>query len=139
MEKITLFTIPDNELSIFFYPEQNILQTYVNGKIKHDIYKLCNEKALEYIREYQVTKIIYDQSDVVSTDLRSRAWYTGSYIPRIFKEFGSDFTSAIVKSKSSFENMTVDFMIKAAKTLGLKNEVVLHNNLDDALEWISNV
>lgn len=138
MEKTTLFTHEENDLAIYHYPEHNILQTYVKGKISHDAYKLCNEKAFEFLKDLNIKKVVYDQSDIISTDMRSRAWYTATYVPKIFKALGSDFTGSIIRSRSNFENMTVEFMIKAAKALGLKNDVAVHNNLEEALDWIKN-
>jgi hypothetical protein len=68
--------------------------------------------------------------------MQSRAWYATSFLPRVIKNFGLDFRTALVKSTNKYESQSVDFLTKVGSNLGFKDNIRYFNTHEEAYSWI---
>lgn len=131
----TIYQGPEQTGSLSVCKEGQFFIVKLSGKVSHESYKAVLEKFYEEIKVYNYRKVIFDVQSLTQTDIQSRAWYTVFFIPKFVKSYGTDFKTAVVKSKNSFENLGINFIAKVGETLGFKKNVQFFDDLPAAINW----
>jgi uncharacterized protein YihD (DUF1040 family) len=131
-----LFENNEKTISLFLSEEDALIIIRLSGAVEHESYKAAFEKLYNTITVYKYKKIIYDLKDLTRTDMQSRAWYATSFLPRVIKNFGLDFKTALVKSNNKYESLSVDFLTKVGSNLGFKENIRYFDTKAEALSWI---
>jgi hypothetical protein len=131
-----LFQNSEKTTSLFLSEEDALILIKLSGAIEHESYKQIFEKLHNAITVYKYRKIIYDLKDLRRTDMQSRAWYATSFLPRVIKNFGLDFKTALVKSSNKYESLSVDFLTKVGSNLGFKENIRYFDTKEEAYRWL---
>jgi hypothetical protein len=136
MELQLLYQNNENTTSLFFSEEDALIVIRLSGAVEHESYKATLEKLYNTINVYKYKNIVYDLKDLTQTDMQSRAWYATSFLPRVIKNFGLNFRTAVVKSSNKYESMSVDFLTKVGSNLGFKANICFFDTKEEAYSWI---
>jgi hypothetical protein len=131
-----LYQNNDKTTSLFLSEEDALIVIKLSGEVEHESYKAALEKLYNTITVYKYKNIVYDLKDLTRTDLQSRAWYATSFLPRVIKNFGVNFRTALVKSSNKYESMSVDFLTKVGSNLGFKDNIRYFDTKEEAYHWI---
>ncbi|MGD1843865.1 MAG: STAS/SEC14 domain-containing protein [Salibacteraceae bacterium] len=126
----------DNTQVTWFDTENQYYLMFTKGDVSHKIYQESNHALYDAMLTYKSMKFCYDLSEMKRTDMVSRAWYTTSFLPKFFRRYGGHFVAAIVRSQNRFENMSTEFLAKAASKLGMQGKVEFFDDLESAKSWI---
>ncbi len=124
--------------SISLCEDEALIIVELSGAVEHEDYKEVFEKLYNAITVYKYKKIIYNLKELTRTDMQSRAWYATSFLPKVIKNFGLDFKTALVKSNNKYESLSVDFLTKVSSNLGFKENIRFFNTKEEALGWLTN-
>jgi cephalosporin hydroxylase len=137
MQLQLLFENDEKTTALFIAEEEALLVVRFSGAVEHETYKAALEKLYKAITVYKGRKIVYDLQDLTYTDMQSRAWYATNFLPRIIKNFGLVFRTAIIQSANEDENLSVEFLAKVGSNLGFRDSIRLFKSREEALLWLT--
>lgn len=137
MDLQLLYENDERNTSLFISEEDALIVVRFSGAVEHESYKAVLEKLYQAITIYKGRRIIYHLKDLTHTDMQSRSWYATNFLPRIIKNFGLDFRTAIIRPTNENENLSVEFLTKVGSNLGFKKGICSFNSWDEALYWLT--
>jgi hypothetical protein len=123
-------------ISLFLSEEGECIMLKLSGNVVHEDFKEGCEKLYNLITVYKYRKLIFELKELTRTDMQSRAWYATVFLPRLIKNYGINFKSAVVESQNKFEQMSIGFLVKVSQNLGY-NDIQSFDNQQDAISWIT--
>lgn len=123
-------------VSLFLSEEDECIMLKLSGYVVHEDFKEGCEKLYKLITVYKYRKLIFELKELTRTDMQSRAWYATVFLPRLIKNYGLNFKSALVKSENKFEDMSIGFLVKVSQNLGYKH-IQSFNTQQEAISWIT--
>jgi lysine/ornithine N-monooxygenase len=133
----SFYQSPDNSTALFLSEEKELIMVKLVGRVSHESYRALFEKVLEVLAARKYRKIIYNLAELTHSEIHSRAWFTTIFLPKVAKNHGMKFKTAVVKSANSYENATTQMLVKMGGTLGFNENIQLFSKLDEAERWIT--
>lgn len=125
--------LQENYITIYFDNENHCIVAEWKGYQTFDSIKSGCEKILEYIREYKVQKILYDNTNVEGIWSGAAAWLGSIWCPEIAN--AGILQLAWVYSTSAFSRFSDD---EAMKHIHNKELIKTFENKSDAIQWLTN-
>ncbi|NBW34409.1 MAG: hypothetical protein EBR30_05200 [Cytophagia bacterium] len=124
--KVQSFQSPDLVIAQYFDLKDVTPQEYINYL----------EQCGDQMKEISTGRILSDFSNLKNFSLPLRA-IALNHLPKAIIEKVPFLLIAVVKSQSSFENMSTQIALNTAKTLSKKVDGKMFDTLEQAYEWVT--
>lgn len=138
MKLIPIYQNDQNTTSIWIPEDDDFVLVQLSGAVDHENYKAVFDKLFQIITVYKYRNIIYDLKELSYTEEHSKAWFATMFLPKVIKNLGTNFSTAIIRPSNSFEGSSVDFLTELGQKLGFTNTVCSFDNRDQAIYWVLN-
>lgn len=122
------------------YPEYHCFEIALTGTIDPEDYKTAFTTYLDVLVENHCCRTVFNNHDLVSDTLASRAWFLANYLPQAKNQLQAEhYRVAVVMPTNRFQRMTVELVAKGAKVVGTNADITLHDSTEAALEWMGSL
>lgn len=136
MQLIQLYQNPQKTTALYVPEEDEFITVQLTGNVDHENYKALFEKLYQYVGLYKYRNIVYDLKALTSTEEHSRTWFVTSFLPRVIKNMGTGFKTAVIRPENEFENASLAFLVQLSRSLGFTNSIYFFASRAQAIEWI---
>ncbi|NJL14113.1 MAG: STAS/SEC14 domain-containing protein [Microscillaceae bacterium] len=115
--------------------ENRVIILRLIGVINHEDYKNMWNTFIDKVQEYDIQKMIADQTALERSGMESKAWLVAKWFPKVRKILGNDIKIALVTSRSLFTRIGGEYIVNAVRSMS-KFDIRMYNTFDAALEWL---
>lgn len=117
-------------------PEENLLFIHwTGGDIPDEEYRVFWDIALKACVDKHYSRLLIDQREIGYVSMSARAWLLLKWLPRARRAVGTDFRTAILRSKHIMHGTGMNYLVNGIKKVtSFQFEFV--NSLEEGVEWL---